>query len=182
MVGRLLLLTCALGWSATAFASAPTCDELVAALPTALQDAREVVVAVSVEQGGREIAFERSRILREPDGSTSTTTLEQRGLRRPGGAGGEAPGGPGGGAPGGDAFALPCDDHELDMDGDGQLHLSLRDPDPDAPVAEWSLRFDYADGRWRPLELIAPFTVRVLFVPVRGRFVTSFEGWQFDDP
>jgi len=171
---HLLVLACAIGFGAAAFASAPTCETLVDSLPEALRDAREVVVSVSVEQGGREIAFERSRILREPDGSTSTTVLEQRGLRRPGGAGGEAPGG--------DGFALPCDDHELDMDGDGQLHLSLRDPDPDTPVAEWSLRFDYADGRWRPLELIAPFTVRVLFVPVRGRFVTSFEGWQFDDP
>ena len=182
MLRRLLVLTYAIGLGAAGFASAPTCDELVAALPAALRDAREVVVAVSLEQGGREIAFERSRIVRDPDGHTSTTVLEQRGLRRPGSGGGQGPGGGGGQPPGGDGLALPCDDHELDVDSDGHLRLHLRDADPDAPVAEWSLRFGYADGRWQPLELVAPFTVRVLLVPVRGRFVTSFEGWQFDDP
>jgi len=174
MIARLLVLTWTIGLGSAGFGNAPTCDELVAALPAALADAREVVVTVSVEQGGREIAFERSRIVRLPDGRTSTTVVGHRGLRRPRGAGSEAPGV--------DAFALPCDDHDLDVDGDGHLRLRLRDPDPDAPVTDWSLRFAYAGGRWQPLELVAPFTVRVLLVPVRGRFVTSFEDWRFGDP
>ena len=47
------------------------------------------------------------------------------------------------------------------------------------PVAVWSLRFEQIDGIWRPTELVAPFEVRVLFVPVRGRFLTTFDAWRF---
>jgi hypothetical protein len=39
--------------------------------------------------------------------------------------------------------------------------------------------FGLLDAAWRPLERTAPFTVRVPFVPVRGRFVTTFEAWVF---
>ena len=42
-------------------AVAPTCETLVSALPAALASSREVVIAVTLEQGGREVAFERSR-------------------------------------------------------------------------------------------------------------------------
>jgi len=168
---RAFLLTLVLFVGAPAFAADPTCTALVAALPASLEAALEVEVAVAVEQGGREVAYERSLVRREPDGSTSTTVLERRGLRRPDAAGG-------GGDGDGDAFALPCDDHDLEYEG-GVAHLTLRDPDPDAPVAVWSLRFEQIDGTWRPTELIAPFEVRVLFVPVRGRFLTTFEAWRF---
>lgn len=169
--GPALVLALNLLVGAPAFAVAPTCAALVAALPASLEAAVEVEVAVAVEQGGREVAYERSLVRRAPDGTASTTVLERRGLRRPDDAG------DGGGA-GGDAFALPCDDHDLEVDG-GVARLTLRDPDPDAPVAVWSLRFDQLDGVWRPSELIAPFEVRVLFVPVRGRFVTTFAAWRF---
>lgn len=163
----LVVLAVVLG--APALAAAPTCATLVAALPASLEAALEVEVAVAVEQGGREVAYERSRVRREADGTTSTTVLERRGLRRPEGAGAGG---------GGDAFALPCDDHDLEVEGD-VAHLTLRDADPEAPVARWSLRFERVAGDWRPMELIAPFEVRVLFVPVRGRFVTTFDAWRF---
>lgn len=166
-----LVLALALLVGAPALAVDPTCTALVAALPASLEAALEVEVAVAVEQGGREVAYERSLVRRAPDGTTSTTVLERRGLRRPDDAGG-------GGGGGGEAFALPCDDHDLDVEG-GVARLTLRDPDPDAPVAVWSLRFERLDGAWRPLELIAPFEVRLLFVPVRGRFVTTFAAWRF---
>lgn len=156
---------------ASAASEAPTCEELVAALPASLDAAREVVVAVTLEQGGREIAFERSRIVR--DGSEVTTTvLERRGLRRPDSANG-------GGAGGAEGFALPCDDHDVERAEGDTVRLELRDPDAAAVVPRWSLRFGLIEGAWRPLELVAPFTVRVLFVPVQGRFVTTFEGWRF---
>lgn len=150
----------------------PTCEALVAALPDSLASAREVVVAVTLEQGGREVAFERSHVLRDEDGVT-TTVLERRGLRRPDG------GGDGAGSGAAQDFGLPCDDHDLTLEEGDTARLELRDPDPDAVVERWSLRFGLLDGVWRPLELTAPFTVRVLFVPVRGRFVTTFEAWVF---
>jgi hypothetical protein len=152
--------------------SPPTCEALVAALPESLASAREVVVSVTLEQGGREVAFERSHVLRDEDGVT-TTVLERRGLRRPDGGDGDGAGG------GAQDFDLPCDDHDLTLEADGTARLELRDPDPDAVVERWSLHFGLLDGAWRPLELSAPFTVRVLFVPVRGRFLTTFDAWVF---
>ena len=149
----------------------PTCEALVAALPESLASAREVVVAVTLEQDGREVAYERSRVQRDDDGVT-TTVLERRGLRRP-------DGGAGGGAGGVHGFGLPCDDHDVTLVEGDTARLELRDPDPDAVVERWSLRFGLLDGAWRPLELTAPFTVRVLFVPVRGQFVTTFDAWVF---
>jgi len=164
-----LVLAAILVLGAPAYAADPTCAALVAVLPASLEAALEYEVAVAVEQGGREVAYERLLVRREADGTRSATVLERRGLRRPDAAGdGE----------GGGAFALPCDDHDLDLEG-GMAHLTLRDPNPRAPVAVWSLRFALLDGGWRPLELIAPFEVRLLFVPVRGRFVTTFAGWRF---
>lgn len=155
----------------------PTCEALVAALPASLEAAREVEIAVTLEQGGRELAYERSRVARAPDGSREVTVLERRGLRRPDGPGA------GGGDGDPDAYdLLSCEDHELAEEADGSVLLWLRDADPDAPVAEWTLRFARVGDAWRPLELVAPFEVRVLFVPVRGRFVTQFAGWAFGPP
>ncbi|MDF1523180.1 MAG: hypothetical protein P1P87_10220, partial [Trueperaceae bacterium] len=168
-MARVLRSLLALWLTGTAFAAAPrapTCTDLVAALPASLEAADEVVVAVTIEQGGREVAYERSRVRRQGD-EVTTEVLERRGLRRPDGADG------GGGGGDGDAFdLLPCADHDLVLEDDGGLRLSLRDADPEAPVAAWTLRFVDLDGVWRPAELVAPFEVRLLFVPVRGRFVT----------
>lgn len=153
-------------------AVAPTCETLVSALPASLASSREVVIAVTLEQGGREVAFERSRISRDASGNVSTVVLERRGLRRPDGVGG----GGGGGAAG---LTLPCDGHELGITPDGDVTLLLRDPNPESPVATWSLRLGLRGERWLPLELAAPFELRLLFIPVRGRFVTTFEAWVF---
>jgi len=150
-------------------AAPPTCAELVAALPLALATASEVVVAVTLEQGGREVAYERAHVALGPDGVRTTTVLERRGLRRPEGAAGG----------GGGAIELPCDDHDLEVEASGHVLLTLRDPDPAAAVASWTLRFAPFAGVLRPTSLVAPFALRVLFVPVRGRFATEFSGWRF---
>ena len=153
-------------------AAEPTCATLVAVLPASLATAAEVVVAVTLEQGGREVAFERSRVTRDAEGNVSTTVLERRGWRRPDGV-------QGGGGGGTAELTLPCDDHDLAVTPDGDVELRLRDPNPDSPVTTWTLRFGLRGERWLPVELVAPFEVRLLFVPVRGRFVTTFEGWAF---
>jgi len=74
---------------------------------------------------------------------------------------------------------LPCDDHALEVTPAGEVELRVRDPNPDSPVANWTLRFGLQGERWLPVALVAPFEVRLLFVPVRGRFVTTFEAWAF---
>jgi hypothetical protein len=109
-------------------AAEPTCEALVAALPASLATAAEVVVAVTLEQGGREVAFERSRITRDAEGNVSTTVLERRGWRRPDGV-------QGGGGGGTAELALPCDDHDLAVTPDGDVELRLRDRTRTRPSA-----------------------------------------------
>jgi hypothetical protein len=171
---RVLLLMGALSWCATAAAAdaqtRPACHDLVASLGAAFEDATHVTVAVLLEQAGREVAYERSRLTRGGDGTLQSEVLERRGLRRPDAAGGGADTG---------SFTLPCDDYDVDDDGAGGVSLVLRDPDPGAPVPSWTLRFVSSEGRWQPLEMVAAFQVRILFVPVRGRFVTVFDDWDF---
>lgn len=174
MLHRPVLLAAALVAFAlpVARAAEPSCETLVAALPASIASADEVVVAVTLEQGGREVAFERSRITRDAAGSVSTTVLERRGLRRPDGV-------QGGGGGGTNELTLSCDDHDLTVTPDGDVVLVVRDPSREAPVASWSLRFGRFGERWLPVELVAPFEIRLLFVPVRGRFMTTFEAWAF---
>jgi hypothetical protein len=168
----LLAIVLAVSAQPVARAAEPTCEALVAALPASLATAAEVVVAVTLEQGGREVAFERSRVTRDAEGNASTTVLERRGWRRPDAV-------QGGGGGGTTEWPLPCDDHDLAVATDGNVELRLRDATPGSPVTTWTLRFGRQGERWLPLELLAPFEVRLLFVPVRGRFLTTFEGWAF---
>lgn len=152
-------------------AAAPTCPLLLASFERSLASASSVTISVTLEQGGREIAFERSRVDRSDDGIRTATTLERRGLRRP--EAGQTAGAPPGGG------ALPtCDDHDLTID-EASAVLTLRALDPDSVAPTVTLRFDEAAGTWLPTALEAPFTVRLLFVPVRGRFLTTFEAWSF---
>jgi len=118
------------------------------------------------------LAFERSRVTRDADGNVSTIVLERRGWQRPDAV-------QGGGGGGTTELALPCDDHDLVVAPDGDVELRLRDSTPDSPVTTWMLRFGWQGERWLPVELVAPFELRLLFVPLRGRFVTTFEGWAF---
>jgi hypothetical protein len=152
----------------TAFA-APTCQELLTAFEHSLATAASVTIAVTLEQGGREVAFERSRVERSRDGERRSVTLERRGLRRP----------DGGGAPAGGGGALPgCERYDLALDGE-HAQLTLLSTDPDAPAASVTMRFRDSTAGWLPEALEAPFTVRVLFVNVRGRFLTTFDAWSF---
>lgn len=155
----------------------PTCEVLLGSIPRAFAAAHEVVVAVRVVQGSRELAFESSRLQRNAAGDFDSMTLERRGFRRPAGAGGEGAGG----VPG-SSFDLPCDQAELTELVPGELQLYLVDVGPDAFVAEWTLRFRLAPEGWLPVSVSAPFEVRVLLLPVRGRFVTEFSGWLFVRP
>jgi hypothetical protein len=156
-------------------AASPSCETLVDELRAAFDDASAYVVGVTVEQGTREIAYERARQTRAEDGSWTSETLERRGLRRPG-DGGEQDGD----ATFGDV-PISCEGHELRPGEDGQVVLALPGQEGEgASITGWSLRFEPAGERWLPRELIAEFEARVVFVPVRGRFVTTLDEWRFE--
>jgi len=174
---RGLLLVVLFGFAALARAEAlPSCEALVASIAGSFERAHEVVLAVTVWQGSRELAYEASRLRRNESGEFESSTIARRGLRRPSGTG--EVGGDGGTG----GLALPCDGHELVGLTPGELELRLASPDPDALVRDWTLRFSATPHGWLPVSISIPFEVRVLLLPVRGRFVSEFSGWVFEAP
>lgn len=168
----LLLFGCSvLGF---AWASPPTCDTLVEAFQASFDDATAYRVSVAIEQGEREIAYELVQQTRLDDGSWASESLERRGLRRPGNADQQDGDGTFGDIP------ISCEGHEIEADTEDHWVLSLAAPERDeGAITGWSIRFDREADRWLPLELVASFETRIVFVPVRGRFVTTLSDWQF---
>lgn len=171
----LALATLVVALLASQAAASPTCEALVEELRAAFDDASAYQVGVSVEQGSREIAYELAQQTRAADGSWTSETIERRGLRRPGNAGEQD-----GEATFGDV-PISCEGHELSRTEGGQVVLSLPGQEGEGgSITGWSLRFEPTGGRWLPRELIAEFEARVVFVPVRGRFVTTLSDWRFE--
>ncbi len=157
-------------------AASPTCETLVEELRAAFDEASAYQVGVSVQQGSREIAYELAQQTRATDGSWTSETIERRGLRRPDGAGEQD-----GDATFGDV-PISCEGHEVTASEGGQVVLSLPGQEgEEGAITGWSLRFEPSGERWLPRELIAEFEARIVFVPVRGRFVTTLDAWRFED-
>lgn len=176
-IRALLALLLTIPFVGVAWASTPSCETLVDAFRASFDDAFAYRVAVAVEQGEREVAYELAQQTRRDDGSWDSETIERRGLRRPSDAGRQD-----GQASFGDV-PFDCDGHEIRETDAGELVLSLpgREGDEGA-ITGWSVRFDRAAQRWLPRELIADFEARIVFIPVRGRFVTTLSDWRFDAP
>ena len=149
-----------------------TCETLLTSLETSFEEARSYELGVGIEQGEREIAYQRQRAERAADGTWTTETLERRGLPRPPGTGGDGPDG------GFAELGLVCDGAELETTASGDVVMTLP-PVEDGPVTGWNLTFAPLGSRWVPREAIGDFEARIAFVPVRGRFVTTFDAWRF---
>jgi len=170
---RTVLATLAVTLIATA-AAQPTCETLIGSLDTVFEEAVSYEIGVGIEQGDNEVAYQRQRAERQADGTYVTETLERRGLPRPPGTGNDGPDG------GFADLGLTCDaDHELSIMPNGTARLEIGPVDPDGAVKGWSLEFNETSGRWVPREMIGNFEARIVFVPVKGRFVTTFSNWQF---
>ena len=171
---RLLVLAATLAGLGAAWASTPTCEALLDEFATTFDDATAYRVSVAVLQGDSEVAYELAQQTRRPDGSWASETIERRGLRRPGNAGAQDGEGTFGDVP------LACDGHELEEVEGGDVVLTLpgREGDEGA-ITGWSLRFERLGPRWLPSELVADFEATIVFIPVRGRFVTVLSNWRF---
>lgn len=157
-----------------ALASTPTCETLVEAFQESFDEAVAYQVGVAIEQGDREIAYELAQQTRLEDGSWASETIEQRGLRRPGDTGEQD-----GQATFGDV-PFDCEGHQIERDEAGHMLLTLPGQEgEEGSITGWSVRFDRAGERWLPLELVAGFEARILFIPVQGRFVTTLSDWRF---
>lgn len=166
------VLAAALAGVAAAQPPEATCETLLTSLETSFEEARSYELGVAIEQGEREIAYQLQRAERAEDGSWTTETLERRGLPRPPGTGGDGPDG------GFAELGLECDGAALETTATGDVVMTLP-PVEDGPVTGWNLTFAPLGARWVPREAIGDFEARIAFVPVRGRFVTTFDAWRF---
>jgi hypothetical protein len=166
---RPLLLALTLALVAVAKA-APTCNELLDAWSAAFGSVEQVLVEVTVTQGGVERAFEAVRLDRRSDGSLARTTVTRRGFRRPPGLGSAETDGD---------LGFDCANHSSPQRDASEVAMSIYDPNERASVREWTLRLELVGETWVPASLSARFEVQVLWFVVEGELMTRFSAWRF---
>ena len=166
---RLLIL----GFLLTSFSLAqPTCETLVSDLETAFDEADSLVSEVEVVANGREMGYQKARLVRDDAGELQSEVLEERGQRPPEdeGEGND------------EEFSFSCEGNELELLGsDGAYRLTLQEDDEDIPVEEYRLEFFPQGERYLPRSIIANFNTTFVLIPVRGTFTTNLSEWTFPE-
>ncbi len=167
---RILLL---LGFFLTSLSLAqPTCETLVDDLETAFDEAESLLSEVEVIANGREMGYQRARLVRDEAGELQSEVIEERGQRPPEDEGGG----------GDDDFRFSCEGNELELLGsDGSYRLTLQEDDEEIPVEEYRLEFIPREGRYLPRSIIANFNTTFVLIPVRGTFTTNLSEWTFPE-
>jgi hypothetical protein len=161
-----LLLTLQLGWAQM------DCEGLITSIETAFEQAVEVIMSTQIMQGNREFAYSRIRLYKEGD-AWQSETLEERGVRRPNTAQSDDGAEP--------SFAFDCTEHTLSTTAQG-WRLEITEQNDDLPIDRWQLEFTRSQGVVVPLSVSGQFEARILLIPFRGTFVTSFAGWRLNAP
>jgi hypothetical protein len=168
MIVRLTVVA-ALVWAGATLAQPPTCQALVDSIEQAFDEASSVVTTLTILQGDRELAYNRSRSYRDDDGELQTELLERRGAERPGGGGdGEGQG----------ELDLSCEGHTLTEEPADRLTLELPATE-EGPLQGITLAFVRTRERFLPVRIDARFQVRILFIPINGTATTLFSEWTF---
>lgn len=148
------------------------CEGLITSIETAFEQAVEVVMSTQIMQGTREFAYSRIRLYKEGD-NWQSETLEERGVRRPNSAQSDDGAEP--------SFAFDCTEHTLSTTAQG-WRLEITEQNEDLPIDRWQLEFTRSQGVVVPLTVSGQFEARILLIPFRGTFVTSFDGWRVGAP
>lgn len=151
----------------------PTCETLVDDLEIAFDKAESLVSEVEVVANGREVGYQKARLVRDEAGELQSEIIEERGQRPPedeGGGDGE-----------GD-FSFSCEGNALELLGsDGSYRLTLQEDDEEIPVEEYRLEFFPQGERYLPRSIIANFNTTFVLIPVRGTFTTNLSEWTFPE-
>jgi hypothetical protein len=151
-----------------ALAQPPTCRTLLDSIEQTFDEASSVVTTLTILQGDRELAYNRSRSYRDDAGEFRTEVLERRGAERPGDGGdGEGQG----------ELDFSCEGHSLTEEPADRLTLEL--PTAEGPLQNVTLEFVRARGRYLPVSIDVRFQIRILFIPVNGTATTEFSEWTF---
>ena len=150
----------------------PTCDTLVTDLETAFDEAESLLSEVEVVANGREVGYQKARLVRDEAGELQSEVLEERGQRPPEDEGDGND----------DDFSFNCEGNELELLGsDGAYRLTLQEQDEEIPVEEYRLEFIPQGERYLPRSIIANFSTTFVLIPVRGTFTTHLSEWTFPE-
>ena len=150
----------------------PTCDTLVTDLETAFDEAESLLSEVEVVANGREVGYQKARLVRDEAGELQSKVLEERGQRPPEDEGDGND----------DDFSFNCEGNELELLGsDGAYRLTLQEQDEEIPVEEYNLEFIPQGERYLPRSIIANFSTTFVLIPVRGTFTTHLSEWTFPE-
>lgn len=156
------------GWSS----AQPSCEVLLDSFTETLETAVSYSSTTSVLQGEKEVYYLLTDNRRDEAGGWQMEKLEERSA---------LPFGDMGGGFGGDnedeSVEETCEGATVEKIGqDWQLEL----PQEDSPVKEWNMTFRPYRDTFLPGTMQGKFDVRILLIPFRGTFTTSFDDWAFD--
>ena len=146
-----------------------TCESLVASLEQSFEIASQVIMTTNIMQGEREFAYSKLKLYKDRTGQWQSEMLEQRGMKRPE----DSEGADDGAEP---SFSFDCDGHEL-IQQESSWTLTLQESNPDIPVDAWVVTYSYSGSVVVPISVSGAFEAKILFIPFRGSFNTSFSDW-----
>jgi hypothetical protein len=163
------------------FASAQTCEDILAGVEATSAEAAEVVRTVVMRLGEREVARSTSRVTQGENG-LEVTVLEQTGQQPPAGAPRLGMGN--GGAPPEETLlgipgSLSCEGHTLAETEEG-YRLVLAETDLETPIESAELTVQRLGERLAPLSYVAQGTARQLIFSSAITMSISYGNWTFE--
>jgi hypothetical protein len=147
-----------------------SCQNLVDSIELAFENAKQVIMSTEIMQGNIEYAYTKFRLYKDEAGTWQSEQLEQRGIPRPPddqAEEGEEP-----------SFAFACDSHKLISTGSG-WDLAIEEANKDLPIKNWQMSFTRTKGNVVPTVIAGNIEARILLIPFKGHFATTFTDWQF---
>ena len=152
----------------------PSCAELLESFTETLETAHSYSSTTSVLQGEKEVYYLVTDNRRDDAGEWQMEKLEERSALPFGNVGG----GGFGDDEEDETTEETCEGATVEKRGNEWL-LELPQEE-DSPVKEWTMTFTPYRDTFLPGTMQGRFDVRILLIPFRGTFTTSFNNWAFD--
>lgn len=153
----------------------PSCETLLESFTETLETAQSYSSTTTVLQGDKEVYYLVAANVRDTAGEWQMETLEERSALPFGDMGG---GGFGDDDEEDETTEETCEGARVEKLGNDWL-LELPQEEG-SPVKEWTMTFTPYRDTFLPGTMQGRFDVRILLIPFRGTFTTSFENWAFD--
>ena len=152
----------------------PSCEVLLQSFTETLETAHSYSSTTSVLQGEKEVYYLVTDNRRDDAGEWQMEKLEERSALPFGDMGG----GFGDDEEEDETTEETCEGATVEKVGDDWL-LELPQEEG-SPVKEWTMTFTPYRDTFLPGTMQGRFDVRILLIPFRGTFTTSFSDWAFD--